>query len=88
MGMGSEEGKRDTSQVLGLAIWIKSDPLRRWGTLGRDTGRKGGRGVKFCLDYIHFEFLLVKKLSRRLGIRVCSSGERSKLKGESNLIYG
>ena len=45
------------------------------------------RCFKFCLGYIHFEFLLVKKLSRQLGIRVCSSGERSKLKVETNLIY-
>lgn len=80
---GREE--EDTNQVSGVATWIKSDPLRGWGTLGRETGRKEGRGVVFCLGYIHFEFLLAEKLHRLLGIQVCSSRER--LKPKTQLTY-
>lgn len=74
---GEEEG---TKQASGMTTWTKSSPLRRWGTLGRETGRKEGRSAVFCLGYIHFGFLLAEKVHRLLGIRVCSSRERLKLK--------
>lgn len=33
LGMDDEEGKEgDTNQVSGFVTWVKSDPLRRWGT--------------------------------------------------------
>lgn len=57
--MGGEEGReRDNNQVFSLAMWVKSYPLRKQGTQGRETlASKEGGGMDLCLGCLHFDFV-------------------------------
>ena len=57
--MDGEEGReKDNNQVSSLATWVKSCPLRKQGTQGRETlASKEEGGMDLCLGYLHFDFV-------------------------------
>lgn len=66
-----EEAEEDINQVSGLTPpppRIKSEPPRRWGTQGKETGWGGGKRCWFPLGLQELRVLL-STLSRQLSIK-------------------
>ena len=64
----TEEAEEDINQVSGLTPQIKSEPPRRWGTQGKETGWGGGKRCWFPLGLQELRVLL-STLSRQLSIK-------------------